>query len=161
MNLDIELEKSALSEISALIFGRDVGIHGTVASRIKLAGPPNDIQINGSLQLQDLHRWDQMPMKGDGWPLDFRGRLDITTQRLEMESQSGPMPFTVRYRVADYLLKPRWALGLSWNRFPAEPLVAIARHMGAPLPDDLKLAGTLDGAVSWSGRRPAGADRLP
>jgi hypothetical protein len=151
VDVAIELEKSALSEISGLIFGRDVGIHGTVASRVQLAGAVNDIQINGSLQLQDLHRWDQMPMKGDGWPLNFRGRLDLATQRLEMESQSGMMPFTVRYRVSDYLSKPRWALGLNWNRFPAEPLVAIARHMGTPLPEDVKLAGTLDGAVSWSG----------
>ena len=151
VDVDIALERSALSEISGLIFGRDVGIHGTVASRVKLAGAVNDIQINGSLQLQDLHRWDQMPMKGDAWPLGFRGRLDLTAQRLEMESESGPLPFTVRYRVSDYLLKPRWALGLTWNRFPAEPLLALARHMGAPLPADVKLAGTLDGAVSWSG----------
>jgi hypothetical protein len=151
VNFDIELERSALQEISGLIFGRDVGIHGTAASRVQLAGPANNIQINGSLQLQDLHRWDQMPMKGDGWPLNFRGRLDLTTQRLEMESLSGPLPFTVRYRVSDYLSQPRSALGVSWNRFPVEPLVAIARHMGAPLPEDVKLAGTLDGAVSWSG----------
>jgi hypothetical protein len=40
---------------------------------------------------------------------------------------------------------------LSWNRFPAEPLVAIARHMGAPLVEGMKLSGSLDGAVSWSG----------
>src|SRR5205085_1606661 len=103
MNFDLQLEKSALSEISALIFGRDVGIHGTASSRVQLAGALNDIQINGGLQLQDLHRWDQMPMKGDGWPLNFRGRLDIMSQRLEMESQSGLMPFAVRYRVSDYL----------------------------------------------------------
>ena len=151
VNFDLQVERSALSEVSMLIFGRDVGIHGTVASRIQLTGPSNDIRIAGRLQVQDLHRWDQMPMKGDGWPLDFRGHLDITTQRLEIESQSELLPITVRYRVADYLSQPHWALGLSWNRFPAEPLVAIARHMGAPLPDGLKLSGSLDGAVSWSG----------
>ena len=152
VNFDVELEKSALSEVSALIFGRDVGIHGSVSSRIQLAGAVNDIQINGSLQLQELHRWDQMPMKGDGWPLNFQGRLDLTTQRLEMESQAGLMPLSIRYRVGDYLSQPHWALGLSWNRFPAEPLVAVARQMGVPLPQDVKLAGTLDGAVSWSGQ---------
>ena len=85
VNFDFELDKSALSDVSAMIFGRDVGIHGTVSSRLQLAGPPNNIQIAGRLQLQELHRWDQMPMKGDGWPLDFRGRLDMVSQRLEME----------------------------------------------------------------------------
>src|SRR5436305_279764 len=34
---------------------------------------------------------------------------------------------------------------------PTAPLLSLARHMGAPLPADVKLAGTLDGAVSWSG----------
>ena len=29
--------------------------------------------------------------------------------------------------------------------------MTLARHMGAPLPDGLKLSGSLDGAVSWSG----------
>jgi hypothetical protein len=154
VNFDIELARSALSEISSMMFGRDVGVHGTVSSRVQLAGPPNDIRITGRLQLQELHRWDQMPMKGEGWPLDFHGRLDVATQRLEVESTAenlGLMPITVRYRVADYLSKPRWAVGLSWNRFPAEPLAAIARHMGAPFPEDLTLAGSLDGAVTWSG----------
>ncbi len=151
VNFDLQIEKSALSEVSALILGRDVGIHGTVASRIQLTGPSNDIRIAGRLQVQDLHRWDQFPMQGDGWPLDFRGHLDVTTQRLEMESQSELLPIAVRYRVADYLSQPHWALGLSWNRFPAEPLVTLARHMGAALPDGLKLSGSLDGAVSWSG----------
>ena len=151
VNFDLQVERSALSEMSTLIFGRDVGIHGTVASRIQLTGPSNDIRIAGRLQVQDLHRWDQMPMKGDGWPLDFRGHLDITTQRLEIESQSELLPIAVRYRVADYLSQPHWAVGLRWNRFPVEPLLAIAKPMGAPLPDGLKLSGSLDGAVSWSG----------
>jgi hypothetical protein len=151
VNFDLQVERSALSEVSTLIFGRDAGIHGTVASRIQLTGPSNDIRIAGRLQIQDLHRWDQMPMQGDGWPLDFRGRLDITTQRLELESQSELLPIALRYRVADYLSQPHWALGLSWNRFPAEPLAAIARQMGMPLPGGMKLSGALDGAVSWSG----------
>jgi len=153
VNLDLELENSALSELSALIYGRDVGVHGTVRSRVQLSGPPNAIQITGRVQVQELHRWDQMPVKGDAWPLDFRGKLDMSTQRLEVESTAQgpvPLPITVRYRVADYLGKPHWALGLRWDSFPAEPLAAIARNMGAQLPADLKLSGTLNGAVSWS-----------
>ena len=84
---------------------------GTIASRIRLTGPSNDIRI-GQGWAQDLHRWDQFPMQGDGWPLDFRGHLDVTTQRLEMESQSELLPIAVRYRVADYLSQPHWAVSL-------------------------------------------------
>ncbi|MEO7649117.1 MAG: hypothetical protein ABIZ80_01495, partial [Bryobacteraceae bacterium] len=153
VQMDIELEKSALGELSALILGRDAGIHGIASSRVHLAGPVEDIRITGRMQLEELHRWDQMPMKGAGWPIDFRGRWNLTGQRLEMESHAAvgvPLPVSIRYRVSNYLSHPRWGLGLTWNQFPAEPLLPVARHMGAAIPAGWTLSGTLDGAVSWS-----------
>ncbi len=152
VKFDLNLEKSALSEVSALIFGRDAGVRGSLAARVQLIGPIDAVRITGRLQMQDVHRWDQAPTNTAAWPLEFRGRLDIMRQILELESRTEILPVTVRYRVADYLSRPHWAVGLNWNHFPADPLVAIARHMGAPLPEGVKLSGSLDGAVSWSGQ---------
>ena len=43
------------------------------------------------------HRWDQIPVKGDAWPLQFRGRLDMMAQRLELESNAESLlPIAVR-----------------------------------------------------------------
>src|SRR5581483_6614292 len=39
----------------------------------------------------------------------------------------------------------------NWNRFPAPPVLELARHMGAELPPKLQLSGTIDGAIGYSG----------
>lgn len=102
-----------------------------------------------------MHRWDLLPPKGEGWPLDVRGRLDLVAQHLELESNSAgnvELPLYVRFRVTSYLSQPRWGVSVNWNRFPAEPLLELARHMGAQLPPKLKLTGTVDGALGYSGQ---------
>ena len=45
---------------------------------------------------------------------------------------------------------PHWGVAFNWNRFQIEPLLQLARHLGAQLPDGLKMEGTLDGAIGYS-----------
>ena len=58
--------------------GQTGSVHGTISSRLHLAGPINSIGIMGRLTIEDVHRWDLLPPQGQGWPLDVRGRLDLT-----------------------------------------------------------------------------------
>src|SRR6266511_1645970 len=109
----------------------------------------------GHVDISDVHRWDLMPPKGSSWPLYLQGRLDLLAQRVEAESSSSSnevLPITVRFRASNYLSQPHWGVSLNWNRFPAAPLLELTRHMGAPLPPGLKLAGTVDGALGYSGQ---------
>ncbi|MGH9720657.1 MAG: AsmA family protein [Bryobacteraceae bacterium] len=153
LSLDLELERSPIGEIITLVHGRDAGIHGVVSARLRLAGPLDDVQIAGRLHLAELHRWDQMPMKGDGWNLPLKGRLNLGSQRLELESGMGAkdvLPLQVKYHVTDYLSSARWGLEVAWSQLPVEPLTPIARHMGASWPEALKVSGTLDGALRYA-----------
>ncbi|MBI1788816.1 MAG: hypothetical protein HYR60_14855 [Acidobacteria bacterium] len=153
LNLDLELERSPIGEIAALIYGRDVGVHGLISSRLRLTGPLHDIQIGGRASLEELHRWDQTPMK-DVLSAALRGRLDLVDQRLEVESHPDgkqDLPLSVRYRVAGFLAEPRWAVVFTCHSFPAEHLIPVARHMGAPLAEHIQLSGALDGAAVYSG----------
>lgn len=86
LDLDVRLEKSEISEIVALLHGSDAGIHGTVSARMHLAGPLDDIRISGSMNVQDVHRWDRMPPYGQSWPVRLAGRLNVPAQTVEMES---------------------------------------------------------------------------
>ncbi len=43
-------------------------MHGTLSSRLHLAGPLNNIGITGRLDIVDVHRWDMMPGNSQGWP---------------------------------------------------------------------------------------------
>jgi len=156
LDLDVRLEKSAISEIIELLHGHDAGIHGTVSAHMRLAGPLDDIRITGNIDAEDVHRWDQMPPYGkQRWPLRLAGRLNLPAQTVEMESSTAggqTLPLAVRFRCADYLSQPRWGVALNWNRFSAGPVLELARHMGAELPPNVNVSGLLDGVLGYSGQ---------
>ena len=156
VDLNVTLDRTGLGDWTALLRGEEGAIHGTVTSRLHLGGPIQNIGIAGRLTLEDVHRWDLLPPSGQGWPLDVRGRLDLVGQRLELASNSAGrelLPLSIRFRAADYLAQPHWAAEVAWNRFPLAPLMDLAAHMGAQLPPNLKLSGTMDGAVVYSPER--------
>jgi hypothetical protein len=153
VDLDLTLDRTGLGEWTALLRGETGAIHGTITSRLHLGGPIQNIGIAGRLTVEDVHRWDLLPPSGQGWPLDVRGRLDLVGQRLELASNSAGrelLPLSIRFRAADYLTQPHWAAEVNWNRFPVAPLMGLAEHMGAQLPPDISLTGTMDGAMVYS-----------
>ena len=155
VDFDLVLDRTGLGEITALARGQTGNIHGILSSRLHLGGPINNIGILGRLNVEDVHRWDLLPPQGQGWPLDIRGRLDLVSQQIELESNSPwnqPLPLWVRFRANDYLSQPHWAVTVNWNQFPVAPLMDLARHMGAEFPRRLELGGTMDGAIGYSGR---------
>ena len=155
LDLDVRLEKGAIGEIVALLHGFDAGVHGTVAARMHLAGPLDDIRISGSMDVEGVHRWDRMPPYGQSWPLRLAGRLNVPAQIVEMESSTAggeTLPLAVRFRCSDYFSQPHWGVALNWNRFPAGPVLDLARHMGADLPPKLNMTGSLDGVLGYTGQ---------
>jgi hypothetical protein len=155
VDLDLTWDRSGLGELTALLRGYSGSVHGSISSRLHLGGPIDNIGIQGRIRVQDVHRWDLLPGPSSvDWPLDVRGRLNLTGQALELQSTSASNvapPLLVRFRATNYLTQPRWAVGANWNRFPVEPLMDLAAHMGAELPPKLKIGGTLDGALSYAG----------
>ncbi len=152
LDLDVELERSAIGDVTALIRGADAGVHGAVSSRLRLAGPLDDVRIAGRLMVEDVHRWDLLPAHGRDWPVELRGRLNLPARRLELESISSEreaLPLSVRMELADFMTEPRLSVAANWNRFPLAPVLDLARHFGAQLPERLRLAGTLDGTASY------------
>jgi hypothetical protein len=154
VDLNLAISDTGLGELTELMRGEPGGIHGDVSARLHLAGPVNGIGVLGRLNITDVHRWDLLPTRGDGFPLDIRGQIDLIKQQLYLESNSTrdvPLPLSVRVRVSDYLSQPHWAVGINWNHFPTGPLMQLARDMGAQFPPKLQLGGTVDGAIGYSG----------
>ncbi len=154
VDLEVIFDRTGLGEWTALLRGQSGAVHGAINSRLRLGGPLNNIGIQGRLTLADVHRWDLLPPSGQGWPLDIQGRLDLLGQQIELQTSSAGnevLPLTVRFRASDYLSQPHWAAAINWNRFPAAPLMDLAAHMGAEFPSKLKLTGTIDGALIYSG----------
>ena len=153
LELALELENSPIAELVTLLHGHDIGVHGRVSSSATVSGPLSALQLAGRLQIRDLYRWDLLPPKGEGWSLDYVGGLDLTAQRLEIESSvpgGEAPPLAFRARVGDYLSQPHWGVLAIIHRQPLAPLVEVARHLGVALPAAFTAEGDLTGVVSYS-----------
>jgi hypothetical protein len=153
VDLDVDLNRSGLGEITALVRGQAGGVHGTLSARLHMAGPIDNIGVAGRLHVEDVHRWDLLPSQGNDWPLDIGGRLDLISQQLELQSHSASnvaLPLSLSLHASNYLSQPHWNLGVDWNRFPVAPLMELASHMGVQFPPGLTLSGTIDGALNDS-----------
>jgi hypothetical protein len=156
LDLNLQLDRSELSDLVALIRGQDVGLQGMVSGKAHLAGPPSDIAINGRLNIGELHGWDQSVPQGEVWPLNLSGKWNLRDQQLKMDAGVAGK-IALHYLVDKYFSQPRWGFSLSFQNFSVGPLVDVARHLGAPLPPDLKLKGQLDAAIGYSGTLNGGA----
>ena len=137
VDLDMDVDRAALGEVTALMSGQDAGVHGTLSSRLHLAGPLNNMGITGRLDIGDVHRWDMMPGNSQGWRQEIRGRLDLIGQQIELHSNTAgntTLPLAIHFRATDYLSQPHWGVAVNWNHFPVAPIMELARHMGATVP---------------------------
>jgi len=153
LEITLELERSPLGEVIALLHGHDIGLHGRLSTHARLAGPISDLQITGDAHIEDIHRSDLAPPRGAGWPFQYRGRLDLVTQRLQLETaepDSGGLPVTLRFRASDYLSEPRWGFTVTLKRLPLNFFPHLARDLGLALPEPVILEGTATGVVGFS-----------
>jgi hypothetical protein len=149
----VELENNSISDLVRLAQGYDLGVHGKVSSRARLVGPLSGVDITGNMQIQDIYRWDLLPPHGDTWPLDFRGKLDLISQTLWLETApaaGGALPLELEFRATGYLSQPRWAALIKLDHLPVAPLPVVARHLGLELPEGLEVSGGLTGVIGYS-----------
>ena len=153
LNLGLRLERTAISEVVRLFNGRDMGLHGFAVANARLAGPLSRLEVTGDLNITDIHRWDLMPPKGEGWTLNYRGLLSLPAHQLDLETVAPPaqvQPVAVKLRMADYLASPKWAASFNFRDLPAASLVETARHMGAPFPPGVQVDGRVNGVIGYS-----------
>lgn len=153
LNMGLRLERTAISEVVRLFNGRDMGVHGFAVANARLTGPLSHLEIAGDLNITDIHRWDLMPPKGEGWTLNYRGLLNLPAHQLDVETVANPrqvQPVAVKLRLADYLSSSRWAASITFRDLPAASLVETARHMGAPFLPGVQVDGRVNGVIGYS-----------
>ncbi len=161
--MGLHLGRTAISELTRLFHGSDIGVHGFVLADAKLAGPLSKIAITGDLNISDVHRWDLMPSPGEGWTLNYRGLLNLNGHHLELATLNNPVaaaaqpdPVSVEFRLDDYLAAPKWSGNVLFHGLPAASLVETARHFGAPFPPGVQVEGKVEGAVDYSSQSGVG-----
>jgi hypothetical protein len=151
---DVTLEPSNLSELTTLIEGQDIGVHGTISSRAHIAGPLGALRVSGELRLQDVHRWDLLPSSGADWRVPYDGSINMLAHSLELRTspqRTGEAPpAALQVKANEFLTKPAWTIMTSLNKAPVQSLLPLARRMGFAVPAGVELSGAIDGAVGYS-----------
>ena len=150
--LDVQLEKSVLGDMLTLFNGYESGVQGSISGNVHLAGPVKSIGLTGRVAVANLHGWNQTPPGGDEWPLDVSGLWNASGQTLDLFAKvaGAQAPISARYRVADYLGRPRWGVNVSLHGFPLAPLAGVARNLGWSIPAAFHIDGRANGSVSYS-----------
>ena len=150
---DVKLEKSELGDMVTLFEGRESGLHGHIWGDAHLAGPLTRVGLAGRVLLDDIHGWNQTPPGGSAWPLALGGAIDVPGQAIDVRVTTQghqQSPIDIRYRVTDYLGRPRWGVTALFSQLPLLPLMGIVRNMGWGIPSDLNFDGMAQGAVGYS-----------
>ena len=154
LDADVNLDPSNLSEITALIEGHDIGIHGTVGATAHLEGPLSALRIGGDLRLEDVHRWDLLPSSGDFWRVAYQGSADLVTHHFALRtlppSSGEAVPVALEVRINEFLTHPAWSIFATLHKAPIQPLLPLGKRMGLAFPPDLEMKGSLDGVVGYS-----------
>jgi hypothetical protein len=161
LNMGVHLDRTAISELTRLFQGSDIGVHGYVFADAKLAGPLSKLDLTGDLNISDVHRWDLMPAPGEGWTLNYRGLLNLNGHHLEVATIAAPAqpdPVSLEFRLDDYLAAPKWSGSLQFHDLPAASLVETARHFGAPFPPGVQVEGKVGGVIGYSSQSGVGGE---
>jgi AsmA-like protein len=153
LSMGLHLERTSISEIVHLFNARDMGVHGFTTADANVTGSLAKLVLTGSLNINDIHRWDLMPPHGEGWTVQYRGLLDLRAHQLELETfaPAGQVqPVSIQFRLGDYLAAAQWRASILFSALPAASLVETARHMGAPFPQGVQVDGQINGEISYS-----------
>ncbi|MEO8097985.1 MAG: AsmA family protein [Acidobacteriota bacterium] len=156
LDFQVELQQSSLEETLRLMDPQGFGVHGVLAFDARLTGDPSKLNVEGKLQIGDIHRSDRLPSSEQPWQLPYKGILDLHEERLNLESTSppgAPQPIVgVRLSLWDYLKTPVWAAGMDFHEMPLATLFEVAQHMGATLPEMLTVDGSASGSAAYDQR---------
>jgi hypothetical protein len=152
LDLRVELERSPLEETLRWMDPRGFDVHGTVALDAQLSGPPSHLDVSGQIQLADVHRWDLIPNEVGGMKLGFGGSLDLRGEHLDLQTTAdrSVSPLVIRFRSWDFLKTPHWDAGVDLQQVPLTTMLAVCRHMGATLPENLSAQGSVSGSVTYN-----------
>ncbi len=151
---EVTLDPSNLSELTTLVQGHDIGIHGTISSQLRMEGLANRLKLVGELHINDVHRWDLLPSSGEDWAVHFGGGLDLLTQQFDLRTlpphAGQSTPVSIHLHVRGFLTQPTASIIAELKDAPLRDLLPLARRMGVPLPNGADLRGALNGAVGYS-----------
>jgi hypothetical protein len=153
LDIDVELERSVISEVAILITGGDPGVQGRLSSRAHLSGPLDKVELRGTLRLGDLQRPSLFGVRGRDWSVPYEGVLDLNAQTVEVKTvvpkDGAALPVNFLLAAREFYTRPTWKARFLLDGLPASTLLEVATRMGSRIPPALTVDGTLNGSFEF------------
>ena len=159
LDIDLELERSVISEVAILITGGDPGVQGRLSSRAHFSGPLDKVELRGTLRLGDLQRPSLFGVRGRDWSVPYEGVLNLNAQTIEVSTvarkDTAALPVNVRITAQEFYTRPAWKAQFLLDGLPASTLLEVATRLGSRIPPALSVDGTLSGSFDFGSSSPA------
>ncbi|WP_035958814.1 AsmA family protein [Bryobacter aggregatus] len=149
LDLDIELQPSALHAFNFFFGARGVDFAGKLAAKGRIKGPWTRASINGTLQLEGLEPQSFLPFAGKSDRIALAGSIDFPGQHLALDTVGGTSLRT-RIRARDFFQKPKGAFLLDVRRIDAAKLLEFGHAANAKLPAGISAKGQFSAVVGYS-----------
>jgi hypothetical protein len=146
LNLKVTFAKGQLGQLTALIYGRDRGWRGSIASTATLAGTPSSLAVTVDATADDFRRFDIV--LGEALRLSLHctatySSIDDSARGIQCQSPVKTGTLQLRGDVIGFQAQA-FDLGVTAEQIPLDRLVALARHTKKDLPEDLTATGSAD-----------------
>lgn len=158
IDLEVELERSSTSEVVTLLAGRELNVRGRIASRARLTGPLEAARLTGFLRLEGIERGSLFSGRGPVLGLAYEGTLNVAGQTLALSTapnEKEPPPVRFEFSVERLMTDPRWKASLRFEDLNPQDVLTVWKRFGAQVPDDLTLAGRMNGELHLAPDQPA------
>jgi len=146
VQFDLQWNGAQLGQVTKLFSGQDRGWRGTLLVSASLTGTPADLSVGSDAALEDFRRYDIL----GGGLLVLHTRCDAHYSSVDRgihqilcQAPAGDGALAVQGEIANLLGPRHYELNLVAERFPAQSLLALLRHLKKDLPDDLRASGTV------------------
>ncbi|MCS7024004.1 MAG: AsmA family protein [Bryobacteraceae bacterium] len=155
VDLELDLERSALADIATLVEGSGTELNGFLAAQARIQGPLNAMRIEGRLRLEDIQRFDLLRAGSGTWPLQYRGTLDFPAGELDIRTraQAKRELFRLRVRGRSLFSNPAWGAIVEFHELPVGALQELFQYLNVDLPERGGLSGKISGVLGFSQER--------
>ena len=151
LRVDWSATDAMLSELLAIAWGQEPGIHSVMRLEGHLAGTTSLFRFNAEGRFDDLHRWDLLAApRAEPLRARMSGIVDLSTASLQLISFTVPLgkgAVEVHGRIEDLYGEPRPELEAELRELPLALLAAMAPQFTTRVPHALAVDGRLDGRL--------------
>ncbi len=152
LDIDVEVERSPLAELSALLGLSRVGMSGYLSARAHLSGPASALQLRGSLDLRDSNSWSLLAGPSANRSLALAGNVDLVSRRVQVstvELPDAPLPYAATVQVSPPEAPRHWLATLELKQIPVRSLQDLMAAVEQSMPAYDAVEGHVNGQLTY------------